>query len=221
MLNGRAGRAWCSSGGQTGSGQRIRVRGVSSVSLANDPIYVIDGIRMSSNNSSAAFGNGGSNFSRLGDINPEEIENVEIVKGPSAATLYGTDAANGVIVITTKKGRTGSARWNVYGEGGVLDDRNWYSDNYTLAGHSPTGALLIKAGECTPDRCLRKRCNKTDGSFGYDSLRVFNPITNADLTPLGYGYRKAAGLQVAGGTDAIRYFMSGTRDNEIGVFQAR
>jgi TonB-linked SusC/RagA family outer membrane protein len=219
VLNGRVSGVMVQQGGQTGSGQRIRVRGVSSISLANDPIYVIDGIRMNANNSSAAFGNGGSNFSRLGDINPEEIENVEIVKGPSAATLYGTDAANGVIVITTKKGRAGSARWNVYGEGGVLDDRNWYSDNYTLAGHSPTGALLIKAGECRLIDVSEKRCNKADGSFGYDSLRVFNPITNADLTPLGYGYRKAAGLQVAGGSDAVRYFMSGTRDNEIGVFQ--
>ena len=59
------------------------------------------------------------------------------MKGPSAATLYGTDAANGVIVITTKKGRAGAARWTVYAEGGVLDDRNWYADNYTLAGMQP------------------------------------------------------------------------------------
>jgi len=219
VLNGRVSGVMVEQGGQTGSGQRIRVRGVSSISLANDPIYVIDGIRMNANNSSAAFGNGGSNFSRLGDINPEEIENIEIVKGPSAATLYGTDAANGVIVITTKKGRAGSARWNVFGEGGVLDDRNFYSDNYTLAGHSPTGALLIKAGECRLIDVSEGRCKKADGSFGYDSLRVFNPITDPDLTPLGYGYRKAAGLQVTGGSDALRYFMSAGRDNEIGAFQ--
>ena len=98
-------------GRQTGAGQRIRVRGISSSSLSNEPIFVIDGTRMSTNNGSTAFGNGGANFSRLGDISPEDIENIEIVKGPSAATLYGTDAANGVIVITTKKGRTGIARW--------------------------------------------------------------------------------------------------------------
>ena len=65
---------------------------------------------------------------------PDEIENVEIVKGPSAATLYGTDAANGVIVITTKKGTAGAPRWNVYGEGGYLEDRNTYPWNYTLTG---------------------------------------------------------------------------------------
>ena len=212
VLNGRVPGVLVQSGGQTGSGQRIRVRGVSSVSLANDPIYVIDGVRLSSNNSSAFFGNGGSNFSRLGDIDPDEIENVELVKGPSAATLYGTDAANGVIVITTKKGRAGSARWSVNAEGGLLDDRNRYSTNYTLAGHKPNGDPLIKSGQCTLPTV----------SFGtciMDSLRTYSPIRDPNATPLGYGNRDAVGVQVSGGTDAIRYFMSAGRDNEVGVFQ--
>jgi TonB-dependent SusC/RagA subfamily outer membrane receptor len=141
-------------GTQTGSGQRIRVRGISSVSLSNEPIFIIDGARLSANNGNTAFGNGGANFSRLGDISPEDIENIEIVKGPSAATLYGTDAANGVIVITTKKGRAGTARWNVYGEGGVLKDYNWYSDNYTLAGMNPRR----KRSSCSPDSATCKWC---------------------------------------------------------------
>src|SRR5437868_15452831 len=84
-------------GSQTGSGQRIRVRGINSLSLNNEPIFIIDGTRMSSNNGSTSFGNGGNDFSRLGDFSPEDIDNIEIVKGPSAATLYGTDAANGVV----------------------------------------------------------------------------------------------------------------------------
>src|SRR6185436_9732630 len=108
-----------------------------SLNLSNDPIYVIDGIRMTSDLGSQRYTTGGSNSSRVGDINPEEIENIEVVKGPSAATLYGTDAANGVIVITTKRGRAGASRWTAYGEGGMLDDRNTYPFNYTLAGHSP------------------------------------------------------------------------------------
>ncbi|HEU4786685.1 MAG TPA: TonB-dependent receptor plug domain-containing protein, partial [Gemmatimonadaceae bacterium] len=212
VLNGRVPGVLVQSGGQTGSGQRVRVRGVSSVSLANDPIYVIDGVRLSSNNSSAFFGNGGSNFSRLGDIDPDQIENIEIVKGPSAATLYGTDAANGVIVITTKKGRAGSARWSVNAEGGLLDDRNRYSNNYTLAGHSPQGSALIKSGQCTLPMV----------SFGaciMDSLRTYSPIRDPNATPLGYGNRDAVGVQVSGGTDAVRYFMSAGRDNEVGVFE--
>jgi TonB-linked SusC/RagA family outer membrane protein len=207
------------SSSQTGVGQRIRVRGISSLSLSNEPIFIIDGIRMSSNNGSAAFSNGGATFSRLGDISPEDIDNIEVVKGPSAATLYGTDAANGVVVITTKKGRAGSARWNVYAEGGVLDDRNWYADNYTLAGTSPTGKPLILSGQCTLVMVSQGTCRKSDGSLGYDSLRVYSPIKDPSVTPLGLGSRKAAGLQVSGGPENVRYFMSATRDDEIGVFK--
>jgi len=216
-------------GTQTGAGQRIRVRGISSLTLSNEPIFVIDGIRMSSGsgsgtsnglpNAGTAFGNGGNNFSRLGDISPEDIDNIEIVKGPSAATLYGTDAANGVIVITTKKGRTGSARWSTYAESGILDDRNWYADNYTLAGASPTGAKLVLSGQCTLVMVSLGTCRKSDGTKGYDSLRVYSPIKDPTVTPLGLGYRNAEGLQVSGGTDAVRYFMSAGRDDETGVFK--
>jgi TonB-linked SusC/RagA family outer membrane protein len=207
------------SGTQTGAGQRIRVRGMSSLTLSNEPIFVIDGTRMSNNNGSTAFGNGGANFSRLGDISPEDIDNIEIVKGPSAATLYGTDAANGVIVITTKKGRTGTTRWSTYAEGGILDDRNWYADNYTLAGASPTGAKLVLSGQCTLVMVSLGTCRKSDGTKGYDSLRVYSPIKDPTVTPLGLGYRNAQGLQASGGTDAVRYFMSASRDDEIGVFK--
>ncbi len=115
LLNSRAPGVTVTSGTQTGTGARIRIRGSNSVSLSNEPIWIIDGIRMTSTNSnfSTATGNGaggntgGNNASRIGDLNPDEIENIEIVKGPSAATLYGTDAANGVILVTTKKGRAG------------------------------------------------------------------------------------------------------------------
>ncbi|MGH7617380.1 MAG: SusC/RagA family TonB-linked outer membrane protein [Gemmatimonadaceae bacterium] len=207
-------------GTQTGVGQRIRIRGISSLSLSNEPIFVIDGIRMSSDNGSTSFGDGGNNFSRLGDISPEDIDNIEIVKGPSAATLYGTDAANGVVVITTKKGRTGSAHWTTYMEGGLLDDRNWYSTNYTLAGMNPTTkAKLVLSGQCTLVMVSLGTCVKSDGSKGYDSLRTYSPILDPSVTPLGIGNRDAEGVQVSGGTDAVRYFMSSGRDNEVGVFR--
>ena len=220
VLNARAPGVFVQQGTQTGSGQRIRVRGISSVSLSNEPIFIVDGIRMSANNGSTTFGNGGNDFSRLGDISPEDIENIEIVKGPSAATLYGTDAANGVIMITTKKGRGGAPKWNVYAEGGMLDDRNWYDYNYTLAGMNPTTkAKLVLSGQCTLVMVSLGTCVKSDGSHGYDSLRKYSPIKDPTVTPLGYGYRNAQGVQVSGGTDAIRYFLSGGRDDETGVFE--
>jgi TonB-linked SusC/RagA family outer membrane protein len=225
VLNARIPGVVVQTGSQTGSGTRVRIRGISSISLSNDPIYIIDGIRLSSNTNSTSIGNGGSNPSRLGDISPEDIENIEIVKGPSAATLYGTDAANGVIVITTKKGRAGGARWNVFAEGGAIKDLHDYSPNYTLAGVNPAnGAPLILSNQCTLVKVSQGTCTGSDrkkrseGGLGYDSLRTFNPIKDPDLSPLHTGNRQAAGVQVSAGSEALRYFMSATRDNEVGVF---
>lgn len=191
---------------QTGTGARIRIRGSSSLSLTNDPIYVIDGVRMTST-SVTGVSTGDANPSRVGDISPDEIESMEIIKGPSAATLYGTDAANGVIVITTKHGRAGAPRWLVYGETGALTDRNPYPLNYTIAGHSPgltayreCGLPLISAGTCIKD-----------------SLRVYSPIRDPYATPLSTGTRKELGVQVSGGTDQARYFVSAGRQTEYGV----
>jgi hypothetical protein len=108
----------------------------------------------------------------------------------------------------------------VYGEGGMLDDRNWYDDNYTLAGMNPTTkAKLFLSGQCNLVMVSLGTCVKSDGTHGYDSLRVYSPIKDPTVTPLGYGYRNAGGVQVSGGNDAIRYFLSGGRDDETGVFQ--
>jgi TonB-linked SusC/RagA family outer membrane protein len=207
LLNSRAPGVSVISGTQTGTGQRVRIRGANSLSLANDPIYVIDGVRMTSNNSSNAFGTGGNNASRVGDLNPEEIENIEVVKGPSAATLYGTDAANGVIVITTKKGRAGAPRWTVYGEGGAIRDLNEYPTNYTIAGRSPNSSAYR---ECTLPQVSAGTCLR-------DSVRTYSPINDPDATPLGTGNRSQFGAQVSGGTDAVRYFLSAEREDETGL----
>ena len=192
----------------TGGGSRVRIRGTSSLSLSNDPIYIIDGIRMTSQPASAQIGVGGTSPSRVSDINPEEIENIEIVKGPSAATLYGTDAANGVIVITTKKGRAGAARWNAFAEQGRIKDRNNYPATYALIGHAP--------GDTVVRRCLLAQV--AAGSCQVDRYSVLDIFHDPDITPIKNGWRNNFGLQVSGGTDAIRYFTSGEFENEIGPF---
>ena len=207
LLNARVPGVAVTPATQTGSGSRIRIRGSSSLSLSNDPIYVIDGVRMTSTANFGLF-TGDAVPSRVGDINPEEIENIEIVKGPSAATLYGTDAANGVIVITTKKGHTGATRWLLFGEIGALTDRNPYPLNYTIAGHSPG---LTTYRECALPLISLGSCIK-------DSVRVYSPIRDPYATPLSTGTRREVGVQVSGGTDAVRYFVSASRQNELGVF---
>lgn len=208
LLNSRAPGVQIASGTQTGSGSRVRIRGINSISLSNEPIYVIDGVRMTSNSGSAAFGTGGNGASRVGDLNPEEIANIEIVKGPSAATLYGTDAANGVIVITTKRGRAGAPQWNIYAEGGAITDRNNYSTNYSLWGKT-TGSTISRP------TCVLTQIST--GACTQDSVTTYSPFYDKDATPLGTGYRSQFGLQLSGGNEALRYFVAGEQEKETGV----
>ncbi|HZI42075.1 MAG TPA: SusC/RagA family TonB-linked outer membrane protein [Gemmatimonadaceae bacterium] len=197
-------------GSQTGGGGRVRIRGNNSLSLSNDPIYIIDGIRMTSNSGSSNLFTGGTQPNRANDINPDEIENIEIVKGPSAATLYGTDAANGVIVITTKKGRAGATRWNGWAEGGALVDNSDYPWNYTIAGRDTTAAHKYK--ECTMPVIVAGGCLA-------DSLRTYSPFHDPSATPIGTGYRNKVGANVQGGSETLRYFVSGEREDEMSVLK--
>jgi TonB-linked SusC/RagA family outer membrane protein len=193
----------------TGTSARVRIRGFASLSLSNDPIYVIDGVRMTSDNGSQSIGIGGTTFSRVGDVNPQDIENIEIVKGPSAATLYGTDAANGVIVITTKRGRAGKSRWNTFVENGVVKDRNTYPTAYTLWGHTP-------AKPATSKQCFVAQL--AAGTCVQDSLQSFNLWSDPETTPLGTGQRQQYGLSTSGGADALTYFISGDYEKELGIY---
>ncbi len=98
-------------GGTIGTGQKIRVRGANSISLSNEPLVFVDGVLFSSlrqdaivSSFSRTGGVGGQDTSRLDDLNPNDIVSIEVLKGPAATGLYGTQAANGVLLITTKKG---------------------------------------------------------------------------------------------------------------------
>ncbi|MBI2407436.1 MAG: SusC/RagA family TonB-linked outer membrane protein [Gemmatimonadetes bacterium] len=219
ILNSRAPGVQVTGGSQTGTGTRIRIRGTNSVSLSNEPIWIIDGIRMTSNLSSfstvtgnGASGNtGGNNASRVGDLNPEDIESIEVVKGPSAATLYGTDAANGVVLVTTKRGRAGAAKWNVFAEGGLLTDRNYYPAAYSLWGKRP-GETVSTRSFCSLQRVGTGECTA-------DSSSTLNLFREKKLTPLGTGDRRKYGVQVSGGTEALRYFASAEKEGEVGVLE--
>ena len=208
VLNARTAGVQITAPNATGVGARVRIRGASSLNLSNEPIYIIDGIRMTSDMGSSQLGTGGPQPSRVGDINPEEIESMEVVKGPSAATLYGTDAANGVIVITTKRGQAGPPQWQVWGEGGLVKDVvNNYPVNYTIAGHSP-GSTAYR--DCTLPQI-------SAGSCVQDSVRTLDLINDSYRSPVGTGNRYQMGASITGGTSAVRYFLSGEREQETGV----
>lgn len=97
--------------GLAGSGAVIRIRGVGSISAGGDPLYVIDGIPIVSD-PFLRGDNGGMNQNPLASINPADIESIEILKDAGAAGIYGSRGANGVILITTKRGKTGKASFN-------------------------------------------------------------------------------------------------------------
>ena len=202
-------------GNSTGTGARVRIRGTSSLSLLNDPIYVIDGVRMQSSTGSSSIGVGGSIPSRANDINPEEIESIEVVKGPSAATLYGTDAANGVIVIRTKRGRVGRPQWNLYTEQGIIEDRNTYPTAYRAWRTGPTAATTSTRSNSV--QCLLP--DRATGACTQDSVTSYNLFEDDAVSPLGTGRRQQYGLQVSGGSEAVRYFVSGEWEDEVGVLQ--
>ena len=195
LLNSRAAGVSVTSGTQTGTGARIRVRGMNSISLNNEPIWIIDGIRMTSANGSfsTATGNsggtGGNSPSRIGDLNPDEIQNIEIVKGPSAATLYGTDAANGVVVVTTKRGRAGAPEWSSFVGGGLIKDRNDYPTAYTLFGSRTDGVSPTAPSFCNLQRVGIGLCK-------VDSVGTLNIFKEKDLTPLATGTQRLAGAVV-------------------------
>ena len=123
------------SSGTTGGGARVRIRGSNSMSLSNAPLIVVDGIRVENDEASLDFGVGGQSPSRFNDINPNDIESIEILKGPAAAALYGTAAANGVIQVTTKRGQAGHPDFRVYGEQGRLDQITKFPDNVYAVGN--------------------------------------------------------------------------------------
>jgi len=107
-----AGLQVVTSGGNMGGSSRVLLRGVNSISGNNQPLYVIDGTPIDNadlNSAATSSGSGGKDVGNMiQDINPDDIENISVLKGPSAAALYGTRAANGVILITTKKGKENS-----------------------------------------------------------------------------------------------------------------
>lgn len=196
--------------GTTGGGSRIRIRGSNSLSLSNEPLIIIDGVRAISDVSGSTIDIGGQNPSRLDDLNPEDIDDIEIIKGPAAAALYGTAAANGVVQITTKRGRSGKTRWTAYADGGGLRDVTDWPANYERIGVT-TSATPRRTAFCTLEGQLAGSCVPKA-----DSLMSFNPLEQAG--PFVNGWRSEYGASASGGTDLVQYYLGGEFGREQGVY---
>ncbi|MFD3000640.1 SusC/RagA family TonB-linked outer membrane protein [Pontibacter toksunensis] len=131
-----AGAVISSTGGAPGQGTDIRIRGINSIdpSRPHQPLFVIDGIQM--DNSTSTFGEGAElrgMSNRLADLNPDDIESINVLKGGAATALYGLRGANGVVVITTKKGEQGRLRVNLTSTAGFEEVNKFpdIQDTYT------------------------------------------------------------------------------------------
>ncbi len=200
-------------GGLTGASPQINIRGQNSMQLSNQPLLYVDGVRVSNTSAGRAADSTsvGATSGRLNDILPEDIQSIEVVRGPSAATLYGTDAANGVILITTKHGAPGSRKWTLFGEQGMMSvDRDRFPYSYDAWGTTTDGTNTPTA--CGLQALATKACT-------VDSITRFSPLRDAATTPIGTGQHASYGLQVAGGNGALRYFASGGLTSELGALK--
>ncbi len=201
ILNGRTpGVVVLPGTGQIGAGANIRIRGLGTLSLSSQPLVYVDGIRVNNATGSGlsvqAFGSGV--VSRLNDFDPSEIENIEVLKGPAAATLYGTEAARGVINIITKKGAAGGTKYSFQVQGG----NNWFQDD---EGRIATNYCV----QPTPDECLNSN-SKAGPLLGLNVVKQ----ERARGTPIfRTGDVRNYAANVSGGTALFRFFASG----EIGT----
>lgn len=133
-LNGKvAGLQLTNNSGQAGSAPAIRIRGIGSMNAGNEPLYVVDGVPVSSGNTGQMSGELYSTNNIMNTLNPEDIESISVLKDAAASSLYGSRAANGVILITTKKGQIGKPVVTLKAEVGFTPC--WATDNYETASY--------------------------------------------------------------------------------------
>ena len=162
--------------GIAGEGSRIRIRGNASLSMSNEPIVFIDGVRINTAGGGMMAGGGGS-VSRLDDIDPSSIDRVEVLKGAAAATLYGTEASNGVIQIFTKKGSSGQARWSFNAEQSgtnydVAEDQAELRRDQNRFGCRPAGFILRPDHRGVPAVLHQRVGRHPRHRHGFDGERV-------------------------------------------------
>lgn len=200
MLQGRAsGVLVTSNSGTPGGGMFVRVRGTTSINADNDPLYVVDGIPIVSGNLSAV-GLGGSTANAMADINPADIESMEILKDASATAIYGARAANGVVLITTKRGKSQKARVSIGSYYGTQSA--WRKPNLV---DGPTfETLRNEAAVNNGGQPIYPNPSQAISTNYADFVFRDAPISNMDVS-------------VTGGNDQIRYLVSASDFRQDGI----
>lgn len=210
MLSGKmAGVQITQSSGQPGSATNIRIRGTSSINAGNNPLYVVDGVAVMSGDDSDLTNT--SNVIAM--LNPNDIENITVLKDAAAASVYGSRAANGVILVTTKSGKEGKSRFTVrakYGVSSLANDNNYgvMSGQELL---SYQRQAIINAGR-NPD-------DPTGGANYYRPYELLSrPQTNWMDHFTRLGQMQEYEVNMSGGTGKTKYYNSLSYHNNEGIF---
>jgi len=209
-----AGARMFENSGAPGGGAQIQIRGATSVLGSGDPLYVVDGVIISnasissgSSSITRASGSTGSTqdqvVNRLADLNPNDIENIEVLKSAAASAIYGSRATNGVVVITTKRGKQGKASWNIVQRAGTQQAQR-------LLGHrtyADYNEVKPYVGGAYGDSVARAACG-TGACPAYDWQQDLYGRMSPSWETL---------LSSAGGINNTRYFVSVNDRQESGI----
>ncbi len=220
------------SSGDPGGTAQILIRGQSTITRSTDPLIVLDGVPVSGDARNESSGGQIVQQSRLNDISPDDISNMQILKGASAAALWGTRAANGVIIITTKKGSSGS-KANISIKSTVsFDEVSAFYDLQNTYGQGNNGAWAANAIRTWGDKIATRSgqpdvVNSTGGYFVGNTGRTIYPITTKNsketFVDKNYndifrkGYFTDNSLSISGGDNKSNYFVSFNDLNQKGV----
>ena len=193
LINGRAPGVVVTGGtGRTGAGTVLNIRGRSTLSLSQQPLVYIDGVRVSNEVGTGPRGQGNNVVSRLDDIAPEDIESIEIIKGPAAGTLYGTEAANGVVQIITKKGGGGAPKFNAYMRQGTQWFQNAENRMATNYARDPA------SGNVLTWNAVQSEAARGTPLFQTGRLQTYE-------------------INLRGGDRPLNYYLSSTYDHDTGI----
>ncbi len=215
--------------GLPGAGFRIQVRGTGSITANNQPLYVIDGfpLEVAEQSSNGSYGSGNP----LDNMNPNDIASIEVLKDAAAAAIYGSRASNGVVLITTKKGRTGKARINLNTSYGfqetakkldILQAEDWIDRASEMIDNAWVASGTGRTKDQTSAQRLAILANKFNAALIKDD-RWFQP-GHPGLVYIDWQdefFRQGAvqnyNLSASGGNDYVNYFISGDYKDQEGV----
>lgn len=216
-LQGRApGVFVTSNSGAPGDGITVRVRGYSSLNSGNDPLYVIDGVPVESRTLTTLNGYDMHGLNPLSDINPGDIESIEVLKDAASTSIYGSRAANGVVLITTKRGKEGKATVNL----NVFTGMSEITRHLGVLNAQQWRQVIIDTYR-NLDRYNNAAIPSEPHWTAIDSL---NPMNNGDVDWQSVMYKQAwqyqAELSVQGGNENAKYAFSTSYLNQDGIILA-